>query len=122
MGHYAQIDSNNIVTRVIVAKAEFINSGALPGKWIKTSYNTRNGIHELGGVPLRKNFAAIGYIYHPDLDIFTPPKPVDSYVLDIETGQWVPPNGPLNTRGSDTQYRWDEATRTYIGFEKPPIE
>ena len=79
MAHFAQIQ-NNIVTQVIVAEQDVINSGLFgdPASWIQTSYNTRNGVHVLGGTPLRKNFAGIGYIYDPVADEFNPPFVIDA--------------------------------------------
>jgi hypothetical protein len=46
MSHFAKVE-NGIVTSVIVAEQEFINSGVVgdPSLWIQTSYNTRGGIH-----------------------------------------------------------------------------
>ena len=46
MGHYAKV-TNGKVTKVIVAQATFFDNFVddSPGKWIKTSYNTRGGIH-----------------------------------------------------------------------------
>lgn len=74
MSHFARIE-NGIVTAVIVAEQDFIDSGAVgdPAQWIQTSYNTVNGEHLLGGTPLRKNFAGIGYTYDPVADEFNPP-------------------------------------------------
>ena len=62
MPHFAEIDKSNIVTRVLVVKEEYINTGELgdPSNWIQTSYNTEAGVHKLGGTPLRKNYAGIG--------------------------------------------------------------
>ncbi len=56
MSHFAEIDQDNIVVRVIVAEQDFINSGAVgdPRQWIQTSYNTQGGQHLLGGTALRK--------------------------------------------------------------------
>jgi hypothetical protein len=124
MAHFALIDENNVVQQVIVADQEFINSGAVgdPASWIQTSYNTRSSRHELGGVPLRKNFASIGYIYHPAQDFFSPPAPGEGFTLDLETAQWVCNVSAPDTKGIDTQYVWDQETQTYIGFEKPPAE
>ena len=45
MGHYAKIDENNVVTQVIVAKADFIETLSDKDSWIKTSYNTKEGVH-----------------------------------------------------------------------------
>ena len=75
MSHFAKIE-NNIVTQVIVVEQDIINTGLFgdPASWIKTSYNTHNGVHLLGGTPLRKNFAGIGYTYDPVADEFNPPE------------------------------------------------
>ena len=112
MAHYARVE-NGIVTQVIVADREFIESGALgdPAQWIQTSYNTQAGVHKLGGVPLRKNYAGVGYSYMADIDAFVPPKVFDSWVLNTETGQWVAPiPAPTNP---DKTYTWDEANQTW---------
>jgi hypothetical protein len=47
MSHFAEINSDNIVTRVIVADQESIDSGDVgdSSNWIQTSYNTRGGKH-----------------------------------------------------------------------------
>jgi hypothetical protein len=76
MSHFAKIE-NGIVTQVIVAEQDVINSGLFgaPHTWIQTSYNTRDGVHVLGGTPLRKNFAGVGYTYDPVADEFNPPTP-----------------------------------------------
>jgi hypothetical protein len=90
MSHFAKIE-NSLVTQVIVAEQDFIDT--LEGTWVQTSYNTRSGIHSNGGIPLRKNYAAIGYTYDSTRDAFIPPKPADtefeSYILDEDTCQWV---------------------------------
>jgi hypothetical protein len=108
MSHFAEIDSNNIVLRVIVAEQDFINSGAVGdhANWIQTSYNTLAGEHRLGGTPLRKNYAGSGYKYDKQRDAFIPPKPFDSWVLSENTCQWLSPV-PYPSDGND--YAWDEA-------------
>ena len=90
MSHFAEVE-NGIVKRVIVAEQDFIDSGAVgdPKNWVETSYNTQAGVHKLGGTPLRKNYAGIGYTYGKDLDAFIPPKPQDfETVLNEDTGLW----------------------------------
>jgi hypothetical protein len=91
MSHYAQIDQNSIVTQVIVAEQDFIDSGAVgdPAQWIQTSYNTLGGVHLLGGTPLRKNYAGIGYTYDSTRDAFIPPNPGEGYLLDEDKCIWV---------------------------------
>ena len=109
MSHFAEVDSTNIVLRVIVADQDFINSGAVgdSAHWIQTSYNTYGGIHALGGTPLRKNYAGIGCMYDVSRDAFIPPKPFASWVLNEDTCLWDAPT-PYPTDGK--MYRWDEAT------------
>ncbi len=87
MSHFAEISgSNNIVTRVIVAEQDFINSGAVGAgsNWIQTSYNTKGGVHygdvsgsyePDGGTQLRKNYAGSGYTYDRSKDAFIAPQP-----------------------------------------------
>jgi hypothetical protein len=104
MAHWAEIDESNIVLRVIVTNNDDPNGDEgyqwlldnLGGQWIKTSYNTALNVHTLGGTPLRKNYAAIGYFYDSILDAFIAPKPEDyidngvtyTAVLNEETGAW----------------------------------
>jgi hypothetical protein len=106
MAHYAKVE-NGIVTKVIVAEAEFFDTfvDSSPGDWIQTSYNTRGGIHTKGGTPLRKNFAGIGFTYNTQLDAFIAPKPYASWTLDEQTCLWNPPT-PFPTDGKG--YVWNE--------------
>jgi len=100
MAHFAEISTANVVQRVLVVPdgqehrgQDFLaNDLQLGGEWIKTSYNTRRGVHIRGGVPFRKNYAGIGYTYDATRDAFIPPKPAgDNWVLDEETCWWVKP-------------------------------
>lgn len=83
MAHFAEIGLNNAVLRVIVVDnnelldengveqeskgAEFCRK-LLGGTWVQTSYNGN----------MRQNFAAVGYIYDSDLDIFVPSAPIEN--------------------------------------------
>ena len=113
MSHFAEVDSTNTVLRVIVAEQDFIDSGAVgdPAHWIQTSYNTRGGVHALGGTPLRKNYAGLGYTYDISRDAFIPPKPFASWVLNETTANWDAPV-PMPTNGK--MYRWDENTIQWV--------
>lgn len=94
MAHFAEIDENNIVLRVLVVGNEHENNGqdflvnklGFGGVWVQTSYNAT----------IRKNFAAIGYSYDETLDAFIPPKCHDEAILNESTGQWVCENGGHN--------------------------
>jgi len=117
--HFAEIDENNIVKRVIVAEQDFIDSGAVgdSSNWIQTSYNTRSGVHYApnsnepdDGVALRKNYAGIGYIYDSDKDAFYQPQPYPSWLLNEDTCQWESPT-PYPDDGSN--YIWNEENQSW---------
>jgi hypothetical protein len=125
MSHFAKIE-DGIVTQVIVAEQDFINSGAVgdPALWIQTSYNTRGGVHygqdgePDGGVALRKNYAGIGYSYDPVLDAFIPPKPFDSWVINETTGLW---DAPVPRPDDGQIYMWNEDTANWVLFTEPTV-
>ena len=111
MAHYAKV-RDNIVTQVIVAEASFFDTfvDTEPGEWIQTSYNTHGGVHSLGGTPLRKNYAGIGYSYDRTKDAFIPPKPFSSWIIDDVTCLRKSPIDMPSTELATTQYYyWDEA-------------
>ena len=106
MSHFAKIDNNNIVTEVIVAEQDFINSGVVGDSflWVQTSYNNS----------FRKNFASIGYTYDKTRDAFIPPKPYPSWTLDEDTCLWeapvaYPDDGNMYV-WNETDQQWDEVS------------
>jgi len=121
MAHYAFLDSNNIVTEVIVGKDESDTSqnwetryGDIRGQVCKrTSYNTLGGTHKLGGTPYRKNYAGIGYSYDATRDAFITPKPYTSWVLDESTCLWNAPVTMPTDAGDDEYYEWNESTTSW---------
>ena len=126
MSHWAEIDKNNTVVRVVVCDNNDPNGDEgykwlmdnLGGTWIKTSYNTINGVHVLGGNPLRQNFAGIGYIYDPDFDVFIAPRPYPSWKLNYTTYQWEAPVA----KPEDTEeyfYKWSELNKEWIQVATP---
>ena len=111
MAHFAELDGNNVVLRVIVVdnrdtsdpngvEKEHIGAAhcekLLGGTWKKTSYNGN----------IRKRYAGIGYIYNESLDAFVPPKPFPSWILNSETADWEAPV-PQPTDGKI--YAWVES-------------
>ena len=108
MSHFAKVE-NGIVTQVIVAEQDVINSGMFGTGWVQTSYNTFGGQHPEGR-PLRKNYAGIGYTYDAGRDAFISPQPFLSWVLNNGTCIWDAPT-PMPTDGK--QYTWDEATTSW---------
>jgi hypothetical protein len=119
MSHWAELDKNNIVTRVLVGDNNdpagdegyqwLIDN--LGGTWIKTSYNTIAGQHTLGGTPLKGNYAGIGYSYNEELNAFIPPKPFESWTLNTEKYNWDAPKA-YPTDGKF--YTWDEEDQNWI--------
>lgn len=95
MAHFAKV-RDGIVVNVIVAEPEFFATFVddSPGEWVQTSYNTHGGQHP-EGLPLRKNFAGVGYSYDRVRDAFIPPKPGTDWVLNEETCLWEPPAAPV---------------------------
>jgi hypothetical protein len=122
MAYFAQIDENNIVIQVLAISDEQQSRGEeflaidlqLGGTWLKTSYNTRGGVHLLGGIPLRKNYAGLGYTYDEARDAFIPPKPYPSWILNEDTCLWDPPV-PHPTDGDF--YSWDEESQSWLVTE-----
>ncbi len=102
MSHFAEIDNNNIVQRVIVAEQDFINSGAVGDsfRWVQTSYNNN----------FRKNYAGKGYTYDKTRDAFISPQPFPSWLLDEDTCRWEAPT-PMPDDGK--MYKWDEDTTSW---------
>jgi len=108
MSHFAKIE-NNIVTEVIVAEQDFIDT--LDGEWVQTSYNTQYNQHLLGGTPLRGNYGSVGSVYDSENDVFYAPQPFDSWHLNTDTWEWEAPLGRPSdaiANGGDVEYRWDE--------------
>ena len=73
--------------------------------WKQTSYNTYGGVHSSGGVPLRKNYAGIGYTYDEDKDAFIPPKLYASWILNENIWLW---EAPVAYPTDGKVYYWDE--------------
>lgn len=108
MSHFAKVE-NGLVTQVIVIEQDVLASGLWgdPASWVQTSYNTYGGQHTLGGTPLRKNYAGIGFTYDSVRDAFIAPQPFNSWLLNEDTCQWEAPT-PMPVDGK--LYKWDEET------------
>ena len=110
MAHFAELDQNNVVLRVLVTDNNFPNEGydwlveSFGGVWVQTSYNAT----------IRKNYAGIGYVYDSERDAFIAPQPFASWTLDEETCRWEAPA----TKPDDGKfYTWDEETTTWKEVE-----
>jgi len=108
MSHWAEINSENKVIRVVKGDNNdpagdegyqwLINN--LGGIWIQTSYNNK----------IRKNFAGIGYIYDEQRNAFIPPRIYQSWILDEETCKWV---APIPYPQDGNYYDWNEKTTSW---------
>jgi len=126
MAHFAELDSSNIVLRVVVVHNEDIKTSSGfeseelgiafcqnlfgSGTWVQTSYTGK----------IRTNFAGVGFTYDTERDAFIPPKPEDypSWVLDESTLRWTfPIPEPTENRAL---YRWDESTVSWVLKTNPP--
>jgi hypothetical protein len=123
MSHFAKLDENNTVIFVTVGRQQDDGkeqelSAKTGDVYKQTSYNTRGGVHLLGGTPLRKNFAGIGFTFDPDRDAFIAPKPYDSWLLDEETCLW---QSPVPYPTDNLTYSWNEANLAWelADFSEP---
>ncbi len=118
MAHFAELDENNIVTRVIVVHNNELMDGETESEakgvgfcstlfghtnWVQTSYNNN----------IRKQFAGTGYTYDSDRDVFVAPSPYPSWSLD-ENSDWQPPT-PMPE--DDNMYSWNEDTQSWDSVE-----
>ena len=95
MAHFAEIDENNIVQRVLVVSNDLEHRGqdflaqdlGLGGTWIQTSYHGN----------IRKNFASVGYTYDEARDAFIAPEPDNHIGFDEETCRWIVPEIVIET-------------------------
>ncbi len=116
MAHFAKVE-NGIVTQVIVADQDFIDSGAVGHGWIQTSYNTHGNQHPEGR-PLRGNYAGIGYTYDAGNDVFIAPKPFDNWILNIGSWLWEP---PVPMPQDEYFYIWDQDAGVWNKGDLRPI-
>jgi hypothetical protein len=111
MAHFAQLNSKNVVSQVVVVNNDdapdeasgiaFLNNLFGNGTWVQTSYNGN----------IRKNYAGVGYTYDLGRDAFIAPQPFPSWTVSETTCLWSAPT-PMPT--DDKRYHWNEATLTWI--------
>lgn len=109
MAHFAEIDADGVVLRVLVVGNDQEQRGqaflavdlGLGGTWVQCSYNAT----------IRKNYPGIGFTYDESRDAFVPPKPFPSWVIEEETCRWV---APVAVPNDGSRYRWDEGALSWI--------
>lgn len=125
MSYYAELDNNNIVTKVRtgaseeVVDLERIYTERFGKVHKRTSYNTRGGIHYNSETnepsadqskAFRKNYAGIGFTYDTTRDAFIPPKPYPSWILNETSCLW---ESPVPHPNDGQIYNWNEETQTW---------
>jgi hypothetical protein len=125
MAHFAKISEENIVLNVLrldnkdasteEAGQQYLetHSNWPANLWIQTSYNTWKNKHELGGTPLRGNYAAVGFEWDPENQIFWPPKDFPSWVKDIPNAKWTSPIGDAPALTAEQQSQNDAQTHLW---------
>ena len=130
MATFAKIGAGNIVEQVVSVHnnvitdndgneqeqlgVDFLNNlYGTTDVWKQTSYNTKSGVHILGGTPFRKNHASKGMSYDESRDAFIPSKPFASWVLNEDTCQWEAPV----SRPFDKPYTWNEENQSWDAIE-----
>ena len=107
MAHWAEIDNNNKVIRVLVGDNNDPNGDEgyqwlidnLGGTWIQTSYNHN----------IRKQYAGVGMTYDSVNDVFIALKPYPSWALDNDFN-WQPPI----PRPEGMGWYWDEDSLSWL--------
>ena len=129
MAHFAKIGLNSKVIEVVMVNNEVLldangNENEINGVnfltqltgwalWKQTSFNTYGGVHnDSDGIPIRKNYAGVGYTYDEEKDAFIPPKLYTSWTLNNDTCLWEPPVS-MPTDDSNTIFLWNESERSW---------
>ena len=101
MSYFAKIE-NNIVTKVIVADADFFDTFVddSAGIWLETKMDGS----------IRKNYAGIGFSYDATRDAFIPPKPYPSWTLNEDTCLW---ECPVAYPDDGKMYNWNETDKQW---------
>ena len=125
MAHFAEIDENGTVLRVVVVankdtsdangvEKEHIGAAfcerLFGGTWKQTSYNGN----------IRGRYAGVGYKYHAAIDKFVAPQPFPSWTLD-DNGDWNAPTPMPVSEDPAISYRWNEDTQSWdeVNFSQP---
>jgi len=122
MAHYALINNNNIVERVITGVDENVTQTDLDGTvvggsseawenfysslpWFEDLYCKRTSYNN----NIRKQFAGIGYTYDAVNDVFVAPQPYPSWSLD-NNFDWQPPT----PKPADGFWMWFEPNQQWV--------
>ena len=111
MAHYAFLDSNNIVTEVIVGRHEWeVVDGISDWEHAYSLVRGQSCVRTSYHGNIRKQYAGIGYTYNSEADVFISPQPFPSWSLD-SNHTWQPP-----TQKSEPNTVWNEGTLSWVPF------
>jgi hypothetical protein len=123
MAHFAEIDSEGTVQRVLVLSNDRITQDGeeveelgiaylqnmFPDTdWVQTSYNDN----------FRKRYAGKGYKYDVERDAFITPQPFPSWLFNEESLSW---EAPFPMPDEDKIYKWDEENQSWVETDEQPI-
>ena len=121
MAHYAKVVDRTVQNVIVINDDDMKNyRDTSAGKWLKTSINTRGGVHydPVTGQPsadqskaLRKNYAGAGYAYDKERDAFIPPKPFPSWTLNESSCLW---ESPVAKPTDGKFYSWNEDSQSWV--------
>jgi len=115
MAHFAKLNENNIVTKVVVVSNDVATDEEAgvsflrnlykepTANWKQTSYNNN----------IRKNFAGIGDIYDETRNAFIGPQPFPSWILNEETCLWEAPIPRPENEGTSFLTDWNEENQNW---------
>jgi len=126
MAHFAKLDENNNVLWVTPLDDSICNDDEATGVayltehhnwpyWKKTSYNTFANEHKTGKTAYRGNYASVGHVYDPDLDIFKQKnKPYPSWTMNNTTGLFEAPVARPSDDADNKDHVWDESSQSWV--------
>jgi len=118
MAHFAELDNNNVVLRVVVVGNDCVPSDEhidgetwcvnffKGGTWKQTSYNHN----------FRKQYCGTGYTYDAAKNKFLSPQPHNSWALDANDDWQAPVTYPTDT--TDKSISWDEAGQKWTATDQ----
>ena len=121
MAHFAKLGTGNKVLKIHVvsndvatteqAGVDFLNNlYKTRDVYKQVSYNTKAGVHLLGGTPFRLNYPSLGWVYLQSIDGFVEPQPYKSWTLNESTGLY---DSPIPRPNDENMYIWNEETQQW---------
>ena len=120
MAHYAILDENNVVLKVITGRNEDEIVDGI-SDW-EAHYSQVTGFRALRcsyNNNIRKQYPGHGFTYDEDADQFVSPQPFPNWTLD-ENNDWQPPV-PLPDDADTVPYDWDVDANNWVDIRSLPF-